>query len=143
MDAYTNKMETVRSFTNVIARLRDVNLRPTRQRIALAKMLFDGDNRHITAEMLYQETQNTNIRVSLATVYNTLNQFTSAGLLREIVVDSQRCYFDTNTTDHHHFFFEKTNELKDIEVGDVVLATVPLAPAGTVIKRIDVVLRVE
>ena len=143
MDAYINKMEIVRSFTKVIAMLRDVNLRPTRQRIALAKMLFDGDNRHITAEMLYQETQNTDIRISLATVYNTLNQFTSAGLLREIVVDSQRCYFDTNTTDHHHFFFEKTNELKDIEAGDVVLATVPLAPAGTVIKRIDVVLRVE
>ena len=137
------KMQTIRSFTNVIARLRDVNLRPTRQRIALAKMLFEGDDRHITAEMLHQETQKTNTRISLATIYNTLNQFSSAGLLREIVVDSQRCYFDTNTTDHHHFFFEKINELKDIEAGDVVLAIVPLAPAGTVIKRIDVVVRVE
>ena len=136
-------MQTIRSFTNVIARLRDVNLRPTCQRIALAKMLFEGDDRHITAEMLHQETQKTNTRISLATIYNTLNQFSSAGLLREIVVDSQRCYFDTNTTDHHHFFFEKTNELKDIAVGDVVLAIVPLAPAGTVIKRIDVVVRVE
>ena len=136
-------MQTIRSFTNVIARLRDVNLRPTRQRIALAKILFEGDDRHITAEMLHQETQKTNTRISLATVYNTLNQFSSAGLLREIVVDSQRCYFDTNTTDHHHFFFEKTNELKDIAVGDVVLAIVPLAPAGTVIKRIDVVVRLE
>ena len=137
-----NQMETVRSFTNVIARLRDVNLRPTRQRIALAKMLFEGGNRHITAEILHQETQKTNTRVSLATVYNTLNQFTEAGLLREIVVDSQRCYFDTNTSDHHHFFFEKTNELKDIEAGDVVLESVPHAPDGTVIKRIDVVVRV-
>ena len=75
-------MQTIRSFTNVIARLRDVNLRPTCQRIALAKMLFEGDDRHITAEMLHQETQKTNTRISLATIYNTLNQFSSAELLQ-------------------------------------------------------------
>ena len=136
-------METVRSFTNVISRLREVNLRPTRQRIALAKMLFEGENRHITAEMLHQEALCLNVRVSLATVYNTLNQFTIAGLLREIGVDSQRCYFDTNTSDHHHFFFEKTNHLEDIKSEDMVLVGMPRTPDGTVIKRVDIVVRLN
>jgi len=136
-------METKRSYTNVITRLREANLRPTRQRIALAKILFEGDNRHITAETLHQEALSLNIRVSLATVYNTLNQFTVAGLLREIGVDTQRCYFDTNTSDHHHFFFEKTNCLEDIKSEEMVLASIPKIPDGTAIKRIDIVIRLK
>jgi len=136
-------METVRPFSNVIARLREVKLRPTRQRIALAKCLFEGGDRHVTAELLHQEAQDANIRVSLATVYNTLNQFTDAGLLQEIVVDSQRCYFDTNTSNHHHFFFEKTNQLEDIAPDQVMLSSLPKAPDGTSIKRVDVVVRVS
>ena len=136
-------VETLRPFTNVITRLRQANLRPTRQRISLAKMLFDGEDRHITAEMLHQEALSLNIRVSLATVYNTLNQFTVAGLLREISVDNQRCYFDTNTSNHHHFFFEETNRLEDIKSEDMILTSIPQPPDGAVVKRVDIVVRLK
>ena len=136
-------METTRPYSQVINRLRSVELRPTRQRIALARLLFDGADRHVTAEMLHAEAQEASIQVSLATVYNTLHQFTAAGLLREIVVDSQRCYFDTNMNDHHHFFFKGDNRLEDIPGEEVVLARLPEAPAGTKVTGVDVVIRVS
>ena len=104
-------------------------------------LLFDGGHRHVTAECLHADAQECAIQVS-ATVYNTLNQFTEAGLLREIVVDSHCCYFDTNTENHHHFFCEETNSLKDIPSEDVVLLKLPEPPAGKPIKRVDVVLRI-
>jgi len=136
------QMETNRTYSKVIARLRACGLRPTRQRIALAKLLFDDGDRHVTAELLHAEAKTANIRVSLATVYNTLHQFTEAGLLREIVVDSQRCYFDTYTSEHHHFFFEKSNRLEDIPADEIVVTSLPSAPDGTEIKSVDVVIRV-
>ena len=132
----------VRPYSHVIETLRGAGLRPTRQRIALAKLLFDGGPRHVTAESLHADAQEAVIQVSLATVYNTLNQFTEAGLLREIVVDSHCCYFDTNTENHHHFFCEETNSLKDIPSEDVVLVKLPEPPAGKPIKRVDVVVRI-
>ena len=131
-----------RQFSHVIEKLRRAGLRPTRQRIALAKLLFDDGHRHVTAESLHADAQHAAIRVSLATVYNTLHQFTEAGLLREIVVDSQRCYFDTNTENHHHFFCEESNVLEDIPGDDVVLSKLPSAPSGKSIKRVDVVIRI-
>ena len=131
-----------RPFSHVIEMLREASLRPTRQRIALAKLLFDGGHRHVTAESLHVESQEATIPVSLATVYNTLNQFTEAGLLREIVVDSQRCYFDTNTDNHHHFFCEETNSLEDIPGEEVVLSKLPAPPEGKSIKRVEVVVRI-
>ena len=134
--------ETQRPFTQVLERLRGVGLRPTRQRLALAKLLFEGGNRHVTAEILHVEAQTAEIRVSLATVYNTLHQFTAVGLLREIVVDSQRCYFDTNISDHHHFFYENSGRLEDIPGEEVVLARLPEAPTGAKVTRVDVVIRV-
>ncbi len=130
-----------RPFSHVIEKLRTAGLRPTRQRIALAKLLFEGGHRHVTAESLHADAQEASIRVSLATVYNTLHQFTEAALLREIVVDSQRCYFDTNTADHHHFFFEGTNRLEDIPGDEIVVSKLPKAPEGQSIKRVDVVVR--
>ena len=136
-------MKTTRPYSQVINRLRRVKLRPTRQRIALARLLFDGADRHVTAEMLHAEAQEASIQVSLATVYNTLHQFTAAGLLREIVVDSQRCYFDTNMNDHHHFFFKGDNRLEDIPGEEVVLARLPEAPAGTKVTGVDIVIRVS
>ena len=135
-------MDAVRPFSHVLDRLRAVGLRPTRQRLALAKLLFDAGNRHITAEVLHAEALRANIRVSLATVYNTLHQFTSAGLLREIIVDSSRSYFDTNTTDHHHFFVEETGRLDDIPGDRIVISGLPEAPEGTAVKRVDVIVRV-
>jgi Fur family iron response transcriptional regulator len=131
-----------RPFSDVIDRLRSVGLRPTRQRLALAKLLFEGVDRHITAEKLHIEAQKADIPVSLATVYNTLHQFTDNGLLREIAVNSSRSYFDTNISDHHHFFFEESGNLEDIEDDQITVARLPEPPAGTQIERVDVVIRV-
>ncbi len=118
-------------------------MRPTRQRLALGKLLFDGGDRHVTAEHLHDEATRQGIRVSLATVYNTLNQFTAAGLLREVVVAPGRSYFDTNITDHHHFFYEDDGALEDIPGDAVTLAALPEAPAGATVQRVDVVVRLR
>jgi len=126
-----------------LARLRAVGLRPTRQRLALARLLLENGDRHITAEQLHGETVGAGIRVSLATVYNTLHQFTEAGLLREVVVEPGRSYFDTNTADHHHFFCEANGRLQDIPGQDVVVSAFPLPPLGTEICRVDVIIRVR
>lgn len=136
-------MDIQRPYSNVIAQLRQSGLRPTRQRIALAKLLFEGGDRHVTAEMLHAEVQGAKMRVSLATVYNTLHQFTEANLLREIVVDSQRCYFDTNVSDHHHFFHEKSNRLEDIPMGQIEISALPKPPHGTEITGVDVVIKLS
>ena len=135
-------MNKVRPFSRALDRLRNAGLRPTRQRLALAKLLFDDHDRHITAEILHGEALDANVRVSLATVYNTLHQFNEAGLLREIVVDSGRSYFDTNVSNHHHIFNEDSRELMDIEDGQIGLAGLPAIGAGQEISRIDVIVRV-
>jgi Fur family iron response transcriptional regulator len=135
-------MDSHRPFSRVIDVLRTSGLRPTRQRIALARLLFEKGDRHVTAEMLHEEAQRASIRVSLATVYNTLNQFTAAGLLREIVVDASRSYFDTNTSDHHHFFFERSGRLEDIPGDQIVVSDVPPPPSGTRVTRVDVIVRI-
>jgi Fur family iron response transcriptional regulator len=130
-----------RPFSDVLDRLRGKGLRPTRQRLALAKLLLERGDVHVTAEELHGMATKDGIRVSLATVYNTLHQFTDAGLLREIVVEPGRSYFDTNVSDHHHFFYEETAELADIEGTDVAIARLPEPPAGTHVRRVDVVIR--
>ena len=129
--------------TIALARLRGVGLRPTRQRLALARLLLENGDRHITAEQLHGEALGADIRVSLATVYNTLHQFTEAGLLREVVVEPGRSYFDTNTADHHHFFCETTGELRDIPAHHLSVSGLPTPPAGTEISRVDIIVRVR
>jgi Fur family iron response transcriptional regulator len=129
-----------------VQRLKTAGLRPTRQRLALAKLLFEapgGCDRHITAEQLHAEAVSDNVRVSLATIYNSLHQFTEAGLLREVVVESGRSYFDTNVTDHHHFYFEDSGRLQDIAGDEVQLESLPTPPAGTRVARVDVIIRVN
>ena len=135
-------MTPARPFAHAIERLRTAGLRPTRQRLALVRLLFEDGDRHVSAEALHAEAQRAGVRVSLATIYNTLNQFTEAGLLREVVVESGRSYFDTNTGDHHHFFFEDSGELQDIPGDQVEVRTLPSAPAGTAVRRVDVIVRV-
>lgn len=127
-----------------LERLRAAGLRPTQQRLSLAGLLFDGGmDRHVTAEALHEEAVAADVKVSLATVYNTLHQFTDVGLLREVVVDCGRAYFDTNTTEHHHFYHEEDNRLEDIPEADVSLATLPKAPGGSKVSRVDVVIRLR
>ena len=127
----------------LLTRLRGAGLRPTRQRLALARLLFDGDDRHVTAEQLHGEATAAAIPVSLATVYNTLHQFTGAGLLREVVVEPGRSYFDTNIDDHHHFFCETTGMLQDIPGAAVTVGQLPHAPDGSEISRVDVIIRIR
>lgn len=133
----------MRPYAQVLERLRDAGLRPTRQRLALAKLMFDEGDKHLTAESLHAEALQASIRVSLATVYNTLHQFTDSGLLREIVVDASRSYFDTNISAHHHFFFEASGRLSDIPEDQVVVSALPSVPDGMKIKSVDVVVRLE
>lgn len=140
---YIPGMSRARPYTESIGRLRTAGLRPTRQRLALARLLFDKGDRHVTAEQLHAEATEAGIRVSLATVYNSLHQFTGAGLLREVVVDPVRRYFDTNVSGHHHFFVETDGELMDIPGDQVALSGLPAAPPGTVVDRVDVVVRVK
>jgi Fur family iron response transcriptional regulator len=124
-----------------IERLRKTGLRPTRQRVALAELLFGNGDRHFTAEMLHAEAVKSGIPVSLATVYNTLHQFVEAGLLREVAIESSKTYFDTKTSDHFHFFFEKDGILVDIETTDLKVENLPKPPEGMEITRIDVLVR--
>ncbi len=131
-----------RPYANALELLRAARLRPTRQRLALARLLFDAGDRHVSAEQLHGEAQSASVRVSLATVYNTLHQFIAAGLLREVVVDPGRSYFDTNVSDHHHFYFEETGQLQDIAGDRVGVAELPAPPSGTSIRRVDVIIRV-
>lgn len=121
--------------------LRNAGLRPTRQRLALAGILFSKGDRHVTAELLHEEAMADSVPVSLATVYNTLHQFTRAGLLREVAVEGSKTYFDTNTSNHYHFFCERNGVLMDIPVGDLAVEGLPEPPEGMEISRIDVLVR--
>ncbi len=135
-------MANPRPYSGLIERLKAVGLRPTRQRLALAKLLFGSGNRHVSAERLHGEAVEAQARVSLATVYNTLHQFTAVGLLREVVVEPGRSYFDTNVEDHHHFYFPDTGRIEDIPGDDLRVLDRPEAPAGTRVARVDVIVRV-
>ncbi len=128
---------------DVKEKLRDVGLRPTRQRMALGWILFAKGDRHVTAEMLYEEANRAKVPVSLATVYNTLHQFTEVGLLRQVAIDGSKAYFDTNNSEHHHFFIEDQDDLMDIPASDVVVGKAPVPPEGFEIARIDVVVRLR
>ncbi|HDZ73146.1 MAG TPA: transcriptional repressor [Aurantimonas coralicida] len=127
----------------VFERLRSVGLRPTRQRVALCNLMFGSGDRHLSAEELHEEAHGAGEPVSLATVYNTLHQFTDAGLVRPLSAESQRTYFDTNTSDHHHFFVEDENVMIDIPDGGLRLEQLPEAPEGMEIVNVDVVVRLR
>ncbi|PLX38091.1 MAG: transcriptional repressor [Hyphomicrobiales bacterium] len=123
--------------------LRAAGLRPTRQRIALTLLLYGNGNRHLSAEQLHADAVAADIPVSLATVYNTLNQFTQAGLLRELAVDNSRAFYDTNTTEHHHFFVEGENEVLDVPDDCMHIEALPEPPEGMEITSVEVVVRLR
>ena len=127
----------------VPARLRGAGLRPTRQRVSLGEILFGAGDRHVSAECLHEEAARRNIHVSLATVYNTLHQFTEAGLLRAVAVDSSRQWFDTNVSDHHHFFIEEENAVVDVPASHITVSDLPEPPEGMEIERVDVIVRLR
>lgn len=125
----------------IAERLRRAGLRPTRQRVALGALLFSGEDRHVSAEILHAEALAAGEHVSLATVYNTLHQFTGAGLLRELAIDGGKAYFDTNTSNHNHFFIEAKGELMDIPGDSIRVDGLPEPPEGMRVSHIDVVVR--
>jgi Fur family iron response transcriptional regulator len=128
---------------DIRAMLRGAGLRPTRQRLALAQILFAQGNRHVSAERLHEEALFQRAGVSLATVYNTLHQFTGAGLLREVAVDGSKTYFDTNTSDHNHFYVEDDGKVLDIPGAALSVGDVPDPPEGYEVTRVDVVVRLR
>jgi Fur family iron response transcriptional regulator len=130
-------------FSDLRDKLRRVGLRPTRQRVSLGWLLFAKGNRHVTAEVLYDEARRARVPVSLATVYNTLHQFTEAGLLRQLAVDGSKAYFDTNPTEHHHFFLEDEGELVDVPAEGVTVGALPEAPEGMEVAGVEVIIRLR
>lgn len=129
--------------TPIEERLRHSGLRPTRQRVALGDLLFAKGDRHLTVEELHEEAVTAGVPVSLATVYNTLHQFTEAGLIRVLAVEGSKTYFDTNISDHHHFFVEGENHVLDIPVSNLEIGNLPEPPEGMEIAHVDVVIRLR
>lgn len=136
-------MNRVKESTVVDKRVRDAGLRPTRQRVALADLLFAKGDRHLSAEELHEEALAAGVPVSLATVYNALHQFTQAGLLRILSVEGAKTYFDTNTSDHHHFYVEGENRVFDIDGSAVTVDNLPQPPEGMEIANVDIVVRLR
>jgi Fur family iron response transcriptional regulator len=124
-------------------KLRRSGLRPTRQRVALGRLLFAHGCRHIAAEALHDEARGAGVPVSLATVYNTLHQFTEAGLLRQLAVDGTKAYFDTNPSEHHHFFFEDEGQLVDMPTDGMAVNDLPAPPPGMEIAGVEVIVRLR
>ncbi|MCI4680049.1 transcriptional repressor [Rhodoblastus acidophilus] len=125
-------------------KLSEAGLRPTRQRLRLGWLLFGGGDRHVTAERLYDEARAARAPISLATVYNTLNQFTSAGLLKEVTVDGAKTYFDTNLAEHQHFVIDdETHMLTDLPKELIDFTRLPEPPEGMEIARVDVMIRLR
>ena len=124
--------------------LAGAGLRPTKQRLLLAGLLIgDGQNRHVTAESLFEATRDAGEKVSLATVYNTLRAFCEVGLMQEVMVDGSKSYFDTRVDDHPHFFWEDSATLTDAPADEMQISSLPRAPEGTEIAKVDVVIRLR
>jgi Fur family transcriptional regulator, iron response regulator len=128
---------------DVSGMLRQAGLRPTRQRVVLGRLLYAQGHRHVTAEMLHEEAKNSEMMVSLATVYNSLNQFTQAGLLRELAVDGSRTWFDTNVSEHHHFLIEDDNQIIDIPDSSIAINGIDEIPEGMEVARVEVIVRLR
>jgi Fur family iron response transcriptional regulator len=143
MSAYNCIMMERGNFAAELERLRSAGLGTTCQRLALLRLLFAGTDRHVTADSLHKEARANNFQVSLATVYNTLNLFTEAGMLREVVVDASHLYFDTNVSHHHHFFCEEDQRLVDIPGEELKVSKLPHPPPGTTATEVDIVIRVR
>lgn len=124
-------------------RLRSAGLRPTRQRVQLADLIFQKGDRHLTAEELHEDAIASGVSCSLATIYNTLHQFTDAGMLRVLSLDSNKTFFDTNVSDHHHFIVEGSEDVMDIDPDAIRVTGLPDAPEGMEIANVDVVVRLR
>lgn len=128
---------------NIISRLQSSGLRATPKRLAIGGLLFDGTDRHVTADDVAILARKNGVRVSLATVYNTLNQFVAAGMMKRITLDTDRTYFDTNVSDHHHLFFEENGVLHDIPGDTIKVEGLPPIPTGSKVRSVEVIVRMS
>jgi len=126
---------------NIIKLLSRYDIRPTKIRKAIAGLLFDGQDKHVSVDDVIALARSRDIKTSVASVYNTLNQFAAAGLLRRVAVDTGRAFFDTNISDHHHFYFEDEERLEDIPGNAIEINGLPKLPKGRRIKSVDVTIR--
>ena len=129
----------------ILNKLRSSGLRPTKQRVEIARFLFDREKTiHFTVESLNKLLlKKTSTKFALATIYNTVHAFKAAGHLNEIEVRGKKTYFDTNVSNHHHFYDNDTSELIDINAKDVVIQKLPKAPNGKKIKNIEVFINLK
>ena len=123
--------------------LKKASLRPTKQRIALTKILFHNKHLHVSAEQLHSEAIQKGYKISLATVYNALNRFKEAGIVRQVLAEPGKIYFDTNTEPHHHFYIEETGELLDVSDDECKIASLPLIPAEYTVNQVEITIRLE
>ena len=123
--------------------LKNVALRPTKQRIALTKILFQENNLHVTAEQLHSEAIRKGYKISLATVYNALNSFKEAGIVKQVLVEPGKIYFDTNTESHHHFYIEETGELVDVPDDECKIVSLPRIPAEYMVSQVEITIRLK
>ena len=130
---------------DIFKKLRSSNLRPTKQRVEIAKFLFEREKTfHFTVESLNKLlTKKSTSRFALATIYNTVHAFKAAGHLSEVEVRGNKTYFDTNVSNHHHFYDSETSELIDIDANDVVIQKIPKAPNGKNIKNVEVFINLK
>ena len=131
---------------DIFNKLRSSGLRPTKQRVEIAKFLFERDKTfHFTVEKLNKIiSKKDNVeKISLATIYNTIDAFKKAGYVKEILTNNNTSYFDTNVSSHHHFYDDETNELTDINYNEIEVAKVPHAPKGKKIKDVEVIIRLQ
>ena len=132
----------ISNFNQAVRKLSNIGLRPTKQRMILIKLLFENPDRHISAEELFEEVRKENRKISLATIYNTLKQFTKVGLLKELVVDQNKSIYCTNHDPHYHLYIEDEGKVIDIPQKNVNL-DIPSIPACLSLHNVDVVVRVR
>ena len=130
---------------DILKKLRSSGLRPTKQRVEIAKFLFERDKTfHFTIESLDKLlAKKTSSKFALATIYNTVHAFKEAGHLSEVEVRGNKSYFDTNVSNHHHFYDSETAELIDINANDIVIQKIPKAPNGKKIKNVEVFINLK
>ena len=128
---------------NVKELLRSCDLRPTDQRLMVGKLLFDGIDKHVSAESIYRDLKKRNEKISLATVYNILHDFSNKKLLEKVIIDPEKIYFDTNTSSHYHFYYDDKKTLTDIPKENIVINSLPEAPKGKSIKNIEIIIHLE
>lgn len=128
---------------HLLAKLRQANLRPTRQRLALAQIILTGPKRHLDAHTALRDAHGLGLKLSLATVYNTLDAFCRVGLMRRIAIASRQAIYDRGMSDHHHFLVDDDGSIMDIPEGTLRLDTLPDPPAGYAVVGADIIVRLR